>query len=127
MASQEWRSVVRSEIIPINADFQKISNSYLADMPLFMKNGDRIVGGQNAPSPIPWQIIKEYGCGGTILDSTTILSAAHCSYYIGEWIRAGSLKRYSGGQVCMLGLGRTLPELVLKYFSILGQKDCTNH
>ena len=127
MTSQEWRSVVRSEKIPINADFQKISNSYLADMPSFMKNGDRIVGGQNAPSPIPWQIIKEYGCGGTILDSTTILSAAHCSYYIGEWIRAGSLKRYSGGQVCMLGLGRTLPELVLKYFSILGQKDCTNH
>jgi trypsin len=69
-----------------------------ADMPSFMKNGDRIVGGQDAPSPIPWQIIKEYGCGGTILDSTTILSAAHCYYEIGEWIRAGSLKRYSGGQ-----------------------------
>ena len=80
--------------------FKKIRNSYLADMPSFMKNGDRIVGGQDAPSPIPWQIIKEYGCGGTILDSTTILSAAHCYYDIGEWIRAGSLKRYSGGQVC---------------------------
>ena len=85
MASQEWRIVVRSEIIPITADFQKIRNSYLADMPSFMKNGDRIVGGQDAPSPIPWQITKQYGCGGTILDSTTILSAAHCPYYVG-WI-----------------------------------------
>ena len=47
--------------------FKKIRNSYLADMPSFMKNGDRIVGGQDAPSPIPWQIIKEYGCGGTIV------------------------------------------------------------
>ena len=84
-------------------------------MPSFMKNGDRIVGGQDALSPIPWQITKQYGCGGTILDSTTILSAAHCPYYVGEWIRAGSLKRYSGGQVCLLGLGRTLPELEHKY------------
>ena len=73
------------------------------------------------------QVYKGAGCGGTILDSTTVLSAAHCPYYVDEWIRAGSLKRYSGGQVCMLGLGRTLPELELKYFLILGQKDCTNH
>ena len=80
-------------------------NPFSANMPSYMTNSARfnpaeIVGGQDAPSPIPWQIIKEYGCGGTILDSTTILSAAHCYYSIGEWIRAGSLKRYSGGQVC---------------------------
>ena len=100
MASQEWRIVVRSEIIPINADFQKMKNFYLADIPSFMKNADRIVGGQDAPSPIPWQVYKGAGCGGTILDPTTILSAAHCYYYIGESIRAGSLTRYSGGQVC---------------------------
>ena len=25
-------------------------------MPSFMKNADRIVGGQDAPSPIPWQV-----------------------------------------------------------------------
>ena len=64
-----------------------------------MKNAERIVGGQKAPSPIPWQVYKGAGCGGTILDSTTILSAAHCPFYVGETIRAGSLKRFSGGQV----------------------------
>ena len=79
--------------------FKKIRNFYLADMPSFMKNADRIVGGQGAPSPIPWQVYKEAGCGGTILDSKTILSARHCPFSIGEKIRAGSLNRYSGGQV----------------------------
>ena len=77
-----------------------MKNFYLADIPSFMKNADRIVGGQKAPSPIPWQVYKGAGCGGTILDSTTILSAAHCNPYLGETIRAGSLSRYSGGQVC---------------------------
>ena len=46
IASQEWRIVVRSVIIQINADFQKIKDYFLADMPWFMKNTDRIVGGQ---------------------------------------------------------------------------------
>ena len=44
---------------------------------------NRIVGGDNAPSPIPWQVRVAVGgflCGGTILDETTILSAAHCFY-----------------------------------------------
>ena len=74
-------------------------------MPSFMKrNINRIVGGKDAPRPIPWQVAggmewKRGRCGGTILDSTTILSAAHCSFSIGESIRAGSLKRFSGGQV----------------------------
>jgi hypothetical protein len=71
-------------------------------MPSFMKrNINRIIGGQEAPRPIPWQVYAEdVGCGGTILDSTTILSAAHCGpFFIGDSIRAGSLKRYSGGQV----------------------------
>ena len=91
--------MVRLQIIPINSDFLKIKDSFIADMPSFMKNADRIVGGQGAPSPIPWQVSKEYGCGGTILDSNTILSAAHCYFKVGEWIRAGSLKEGSGGQV----------------------------
>ena len=69
-------------------------------MPSFMKNADRIVGGQDAPSPIPWQVSIEYGCGATILDSTTLLSAAHCYISVGESIRAGSLKEESGGEVC---------------------------
>ena len=41
-----------------------------------------IVGGQIAPSPIPWQVSLQKGgahfCGGIILDTFTILSAAHC-------------------------------------------------
>ena len=71
-------------------------------MPSFMNStnyGTRIIGGEDAPSPIPWQVSKERGCSGTILDSTTVLSAAHCPFKIGESIRAGSLKRKSGGQV----------------------------
>ena len=58
----------------------------------------RIVGGENATTPIPWQVHVDRGCGGTILDETTILSAAHCfnpfrgAYYIeaGHTVR-GSL------------------------------------
>ena len=64
-----------------------------------MKTTNRIIGGEDTPSPIPWQVSKERGCGGTILDSTTVLSAAHCPFELGEDIRAGSLKRKSGGQV----------------------------
>jgi secreted trypsin-like serine protease len=48
---------------------------------------ERIIQGKQAPSPIPWQAHMRQGsptgrfyafCGGTILDSTTILTAAHC-------------------------------------------------
>jgi len=68
-------------------------------MPSFMKNDDRIVGGQDAPSPIPWQVWLAGGCGATILDPTTLLSASHCSPQVGKSIRAGSIKEGSGGQV----------------------------
>ena len=70
-------------------------------MPDFMQNADRIVGGESAPSMIPWQVwIPQVWCGGTILDSCTILSAAHCGGIDnGTNIRAGSLNRNSGGQV----------------------------
>ena len=59
-----------------------------ASIPSFFKNADRIVGGQDAPSEIPWQVSIRQGwfnsgkhwCGGTILDSKTILSAAHCFF-----------------------------------------------
>ena len=75
-------------------------------MPSFMQNVDRIVGGKPrivggkpAPSMIPWQVSIE-GCGGTILDSCTILTAAHCDgITIGTNIRAGSLNKNNGGQV----------------------------
>ena len=67
-------------------------------------SGDRIVGGAQAPSMIPWQVaITGYQvgmCGGTILDSCTILSAAHCGpFTTSNTIRAGSRSRTSGGQV----------------------------
>ena len=45
----------------------------------------RIYHGSTAPSPIPWQVQMEvngllrfFNCGGTILDSKTILTASHC-------------------------------------------------
>ena len=74
-------------------------------MPSFMQNLDqiaggkpRIVGGKPAPSMIPWQV-SIGGCGGTILDSCTILSAAHCGGITnGTYIRAGSLN-FNEGQV----------------------------
>ena len=75
-------------------------------MPSFM-SGDRIVGGAQAPSMIPWQVAipiwsNSNGvgmCGGTILDSCTILSAAHCGLTTSNTVRAGSRSRLSGGQV----------------------------
>ena len=59
-----------------------------ARIPQWMKpTHSRIVGGDIAPSPIPWQVhvhFQKFGrrkvCGGTILDKETILSAAHCFY-----------------------------------------------
>ena len=75
----------------------------LASMPTFMQNADRIVGGEAAPSMIPWQVAMLQGsfqfCGGTILDECTILTAAHCGIHTGHSIRAGSTNKVSGGQV----------------------------
>ena len=72
-------------------------------MPFFMKNADRIVGGQDVPKMIPWQVaISSDGfqfCGGTILDSCTILSAMHCQISTYDTIRAGSINKKTGGQV----------------------------
>ena len=68
-----------------------------------------IVGGQDAPSPVPWQVSvrswSSHFCGATILDESTLLCAAHCfssSSTSGKTIRAGSTQRSSGGQVFML-------------------------
>ena len=70
-----------------------------------MKETDRIVGGQAASSSIPWQVSMKNGCGGTILDSCTVISAAHClatygsHISIGHEMRMGSTSASSGGQV----------------------------
>ena len=82
-------------------------------MPNFFFNSDRILGGQEASDIIPWQVsvqmMGSHLCGGTILNNITVISAAHCFYDApgfmydlskGYWtIRAGSMKRSSGGQV----------------------------
>ena len=59
-----------------------------------------IVGGKDAPDPIPWQIFLRFklkieddgcategffSCGGTILDEETILTAAHCVVQPASW------------------------------------------
>ena len=79
--------------------------SHVADMPSFM-SGNRIVGGAVAPSMIPWQVAMLSGssqfCGGTVLDACTVLSAAHCEITTSNTIRAGSLIKTTGGQVCWL-------------------------
>ena len=51
-------------------------------IPSFMNQASRIIKGERAQGPIPWQVFWSYSnslrCGGTILDRKTILSAAHC-------------------------------------------------
>ena len=87
-------------------------------MPSFMSSTNRldpaeIVGGQLAPSPIPWQAAIQHGesfiCGATILDAFSVLSAAHCFYgrnSTDEYsIRAGTTEKSNGGQVRFLILG----------------------
>ena len=69
-------------------------------MPSFMQNADRIVGGEEAPSMIPWQVSVGGYCGGTIIDACTVLSAAHCEITTDDTIRAGSINKQNGGQVC---------------------------
>merc|ERR1712038_773987 len=68
-----------------------------ADMPSFMQAANKIVGGEAAPSMIPWQVALMSGsfqfCGGTILDSCTILTAAHCTPSTSHKIRAGSINK----------------------------------
>ena len=85
-----------------------------ARIPQWMKpTQTRIVGGDIAPGPIPWQVHVHFlarpgyrcdgtcTCGGTILNENTILSAAHCFYPLetAEYIQAGITEvRSSKGQ-----------------------------
>merc|ERR1719361_352784 len=75
------------------------------NMPSFMI-GDRIVGGEAADSPIPWQVsVRQcqsggcHFCGGTILDEKTVMCAAH-------YITAGVTNRNDGsGQTIEIANG----------------------
>ena len=88
---------------------------FAAKLPSFMSTTNRfdpsyIVGGQVAPSPIPWQAAIQQGnsfiCGATILDAFSVLSAGHCfhgkNFTDGLSIRAGSIEKSNGGQVCKI-------------------------
>merc|ERR1711962_738923 len=83
------------------------------NFPSFMKV-DRIVGGEAAAKPIPWQVAVRQGnwqfCGGSILDETTIMCAAHCftkgQSMSGISIRAGVKdKNDNSGQTIDIGYG----------------------
>ena len=73
-----------------------------ATIPSWMKNtmnlNSKIIGGQEADEPIPWQVQVRNSdgflfCGGTIIDEYTILSAAHCciAAELNDYIVAGAL------------------------------------
>ena len=75
-----------------------------------MTTADRIIGGQDAPSPIPWMVSvkrnptgRSHKCGGTILDEMTVLSARHCfgtGSMNGYYVMAGDVdKSGASGQV----------------------------
>merc|ERR1711971_517060 len=94
------------DTIPGHPGSPRFTVPICANMPAFMLNSDRIVGGVDAPSMIPWQVSVRSGtftfCGATILDASTILCAAHCFYQSsasGKSIRAGSTQKSSGGQI----------------------------
>merc|ERR1712088_125766 len=94
------------DTIPDHEGSPRFTVPICANMPAFMLNSDRIVGGVDAPSMIPWQVSVRSGtftfCGATIIDASTILCAAHCFYQSsanGKSIRAGSTQKSSGGQV----------------------------
>ena len=95
-----------------------------------MQNADRIVGGVAAPSMIPWQVAMLSGsiqfCGGTILDSCTILTAAHCGINTGHSIRAGSTDKTSGGQVIVETLNRSFCTF-FSFFFLLGSRHITSY
>jgi secreted trypsin-like serine protease len=65
----------------------------------------RIVGGTPVPAgQQPWVAALldanlEQGCGGSLIDSRWVVTAAHCINSYSNFVRVGSIDRTSGGQV----------------------------
>nr|UXX33473.1 serine protease-like protein [Holotrichia oblita] len=64
----------------------------------------RIIGGEDAtieefPYQVSLRILGSHSCGGVIISSDYVLTAAHCAGYPSSWysIRAGSTYQTSGG------------------------------
>ena len=87
-------------------------------IPSFMRQVSRIINGEKAKGPIPWQAFWSYPskprCGGTILDSKTILSAAHC---IDDTFQEYKIKLVAGG------IDRSNQEQVRKIDKILYNQE----
>merc|ERR1711979_11243 len=99
-----------------------------AKVPSWMKSAfssiDRIVGGANAGSAIPWQVSlrnsasgSTHFCGGTILDANTVLSAAHCFHngHQGVVVVAGSHKRNDNTGVQTSTISKSIHNQDAKY------------
>ncbi|QLI73247.1 Trypsin [Metarhizium brunneum] len=80
----------------------------------------RIIGGEVAKEgDFPFIVRLQYGddtsilCGGTLLDSITVLTAAHCNLKDITSVRAGSLDKDTGGVVAQVGSRLRHPDYVL--------------
>ena len=107
------------EWIKDNMESEVSSPGMLCGMiPSFMRQVNRIINGEKAKGPIPWQAFWSYPskprCGGTILDSKTILSAAHC---IDDTFQEYEIKLVAGG------IDRSNQEQVRKIDKILYNQE----
>jgi hypothetical protein len=89
-------------VIPFTTPRAPTFGKKCARIPDWIDLTGRIIGGESAKKPIPWQVwIPDYECGGTILDTRTILTAANCfPYYKDEnfQIYAGITEKHEPGK-----------------------------